>query len=443
MGILLCVAAFLLAFLAGRKSLVAGLTTVLAIGYVYGLLRANFPDPASHFIFDAAVVALYATQLFHRQPPDIVRNTRTLMLWFMLLFAWPVVMLFVPLQDAMVQLVGLRGNIFLLPFLVIGARLRREEIARLAFSLAILNLAVFAVTAVEYRIGIEPFFPRNTNTEIIYSSADVGAGDQYRIPSTFTGSHAYAGTMVMTLPFLLGAWAMADTTRRRRVLLICASVAAILGVFAAASRVHTIVLAVVLVAAFFSGTIAPGARALLFSVLTSIGIVVLGQERLQRFRTLEDTSFVSQRIVGSVNSSFWDLLFQYPLGNGLGGGGTSLPFFLQDRVRDRVTMENEYARILLEQSVIGLCLWVAFIGWFVSRRFSAARTGWQMGEHLAWIACCLYFGSAMIGTGLLTSIPQTALLLICAGWVSSRAPAEWEQFDREAEFAARAAPSIA
>src|SRR5450432_322439 len=120
MGILLCIAAFALAFLAGRGSPVAGLTAVLAIGYGYGLLRANVPDPASHFIFDAAVIALYATQLFRRQPPDIVRNTRTLMLWFMLLFAWPAVMLFVPLQDAMVQLVGLRGNIFLLPFLVIG-----------------------------------------------------------------------------------------------------------------------------------------------------------------------------------------------------------------------------------------------------------------------------------------------------------------------------------
>lgn len=442
MGIFLCLAAFVIALLAGRRSLVAGLTAVLAIGYAYGLLRANFPDPASHFIFDAAVIALYATQLFRRQPPDIVRNSRTVMLWFMLLFVWPVFMLFVPLQDGLVQLVGLRGNIFLLPFLIIGARLRREEIARLAFSLAVLNLIVFAVTAVQYRIGIEPFFPHNSNTDMIYNSADVGSGDQYRIPSTFTGSHAYAGTMVMTLPFLLGAWAMTDTSRRRRALMICASIAAILGVFAGASRVHTIVLAVVLVAAFFSGSIAPGARALLFAVLTAIGVVVLGQERLQRFTTLEDTSFVSQRITGSVNSSFWDLLFQYPFGNGLGGGGTSLPFFLQDRVRDRVTMENEYARILLEQGVIGLCLWIAFIGWFVSRRFSAARTSWKMGEHLAWIACCLYFDTAMIGTGLLTSIPQTALLLICAGWVSSRVPAEWTHLDREAEYAA-AAPSLA
>jgi hypothetical protein len=111
-------------------------------------------------------------------------------------------------------------------------------------------------------------------------------------------------------------------------------------------------------------------------------------------------------------------------------------------VRDRVTMENEYARILLEQSVIGLCLWVAFIGWFISRRFSAARTSWRTGEHLAWVACVLYFGSAMIGTGLLTSIPQTALLLICAGWVSSRAPAEWEQLDRDVEYA-EASPSVA
>ena len=433
MGILLCLAAFVVVFLAGRRSLVAGLTAILGVGYFYGILRANFPDPASHFIFDAAVLALYATQLFRHQDPETNRNTRSVLLWLTLLVAWPVVLVFLPLQDPLVQLVGLRGNIFLLPFLLLGARLRREDIATLAARVAILNLVVFAVTAVEYRMGIEPFFPRNANTEIIYHSADVGTGE-YRIPSTFTGSHAYAGTMVMSMPLLLAAWGFAETSRRRRTLLVCAMAASILGTFAAASRTHLIVMTAVIVAAFFSARVSVGARAVLVTVMALISVIVLTQERLQRFTSLQDTSYVSQRVGGSVNNSFWELPLEYPLGNGLGGGGTSLPYFLQDRLRNPVVMENEYARILLEQSPLGLCLWAAFIAWFVSRRFSPERASWELGEHMAWIACLLYFGTALIGLGLLTSIPHTALLLICMGWVSARRPPPLEQAAPEPEW---------
>ena len=57
----------------------------------------------------------------------------------------------------------------------------------------------------------------------------------------------------------------------------------------------------------------------------------------------------------------------YPLGNGLGGGGTSVPYFLQDRIRNVVVMENEYARILLELGIPGLCMWGVFIGWIFTR----------------------------------------------------------------------------
>ncbi len=434
MGILLCVAAFLAVFMAGRRSLVAGLSTVLGIGFFYGILRANFPDGASHFIFDAAAAALYATQLFRRQTATIARNSRPVLLWFTLLFAWPALMLFVPLQDALVQLVGLRGNMFLLPFLIFGARLRREEIARLAFSLAVLNLVVFAVTAVEYRIGIEPFFPRNANTEIIYRSADVGAEREYRIPSTFTGSHAYAGAMVMHAALSLRrvghgrnhpAPPRAHVVRQRR---------------RHPGRLRR------RLARAHRGSRRCGARGLVLRKSRTPSPRALSRH-LRRNRLSgswpEGACSVSPRSMTpppSPNASpkastplSGTSSCAIPFGNGLGGGGTSLPYFLEDRVRDRVTMENEYARILLEQGIIGLCLWVGFIVWFVTRRFSAARTSWQMGEHVAWAACIMYFGSAMIGTGLLTSIPQTALLLLLAGWVASRQPAQYEELEREAE----------
>ena len=51
----LCAAAFLCAYLAGKRSLVNGLIVVMAVGYFYGILRANLSETGSHFVFDAAV----------------------------------------------------------------------------------------------------------------------------------------------------------------------------------------------------------------------------------------------------------------------------------------------------------------------------------------------------------------------------------------------------
>lgn len=422
-GILLCAAAFLVAFLAGRRSLASGLSAVLAIGYFYGIVRANFPDPASHFIFDAAVLALYLTRLLGARVAADRQRVRTVPIWTAVLIAWPLVMVFVPLQDPLVQLVGLRGNIFLLPFLMLGARLKADDIGRLALTLAVLNLMAFAFAGAEYAIGMDRFFPHNFNTELIYRSGDVGAANQLRIPGPFSGAHAYAGTMVMSLPFLLGAWAARGTSAAYRVLLIAAMGVAALGIFAAASRVHTIVLATVVIAVFFSGSISANARVLLLAALGALAAIVLSQERLQRFTTLRDTGYVSDRVAGSVNTSFWELLLQYPFGNGLGGGGTSMPYFLQDRLRGQVVLENEYARILLEQSSIGLCLWITFIGWFVTLRFGTTRRDWGLGEHVAWVVCMMYFGTALIGIGMLTAIPQSALMFLCIGWVGAKRPA--------------------
>ena len=96
--------------------------------------------------------------------------------------------------------------------------------------------------------------------------------------------------------------------------------------------------------------------------------MVGGDERLQRFRSLQDPEFIAQRFGDSVNVSFLELVRKYPLGNGLGGGGTSVPYFLQNRIRNVVVMENEYARILLELGIPGLLMWVLFIGWVFTRR---------------------------------------------------------------------------
>ena len=112
-----------------------------------------------------------------------------------------------------------------------------------------------------------------------------------------------------------------------------------------------------------------------------VGYWVYTNPRLQRFTNLK-TNYVRERIQGSVNEGFLDALWKYPLGNGLGGGGTSIPYFLQDRLKNPVVIENEYGRILLEIGIPGLCLWAAFlisaIGGGHAPRTSNWRIGWQI-----------------------------------------------------------------
>lgn len=202
LSLILCSVAFLAGLLVSRRSLVAGIGTVLTVGYAYGIVRANLTQPASHFIFDAAVLGLYCTQL----PRSFVPGSRQLLgplsVWVAVLIAWPVLLLAIPRQDALVQLVGLRGNVFLVPFLLLGARLTDERAHRLALWCAVLNIVVFLVAAAEYQLGIQPFFPKNAVTAIIYASNDAtGLGyGVHRIPATFSSAHAYGGTMVATPP---------------------------------------------------------------------------------------------------------------------------------------------------------------------------------------------------------------------------------------------------
>ncbi|MCP5842991.1 hypothetical protein NL296_27460, partial [Klebsiella pneumoniae] len=92
-------------------SLVAGLCVLMTVGYAYGIVRANVPETFSHFIFDAAVVGLYATQLGRKPNAEERRRQRALSAWVTFLVVWPLLLFFVPVQTYEVQLVGLRGNI--------------------------------------------------------------------------------------------------------------------------------------------------------------------------------------------------------------------------------------------------------------------------------------------------------------------------------------------
>lgn len=416
-SIALCALAFLVCVQTGRRSLVAGLCALLAIGYAYGILRANLPDGISHVIFDAGVLGLYVAQLPRRQPRWQLSRSDDIRNWLIVLMAWPLILFAMPWQDPLIQLVGLRGSIFLLPFLLLGARLTGDDIYKLALWLSVLNLAAGALAFAEFAVGVEPFFPRNAVTEIIYRSKDLAGYTAYRIPSSFGSAHAYAATMVMTIVVIAGAWVQGHHGRWQPRLMAAALMVSMLAVFMSATRLNALMLFALILTTTFTGRLPGAYRFRWLILLLVVGYMVGGDERLQRFRTLQDPEFLTERLAGSVNLSFLELVRQYPLGNGLGGGGTSVPYFLQDRIRNAVVMENEYARILLELGVPGLVTWALFLAWVFTRRAIARTDMFHFGRRLAYVACACSFATGMIGVGLFTSVPTTVLLLLLTGWM--------------------------
>ena len=365
-ALLACVAVFLAAYTLGRRSLVHGILVTLVSGYVYGIFRANFLTPFSHFLADSAVVGLFLAQLLRPMPEAERQRLSGVRAWLFLLVLWPVILFLVPVQDTLVQLVGLRGAVLVLGFLLLGARLTSAEWYQLAIWIAGLNLAAFALALIEFRLGIEPFFPQSAVTEIMYRSriaaSEEGGRILYRIPSSFSSAHAYGGTMVVTLPLLLGAWVAAGRTELRRLgqgwhrsLLLASIVASALGVFMSAARQHAIMLFVLIVSATMFGRLRTSYRVSWIVILLAVGV-----------------------------------------------------------------LENEYGRIMLEQGIPGLLMWIGFVAWVVVKGARAGIGEWAFARRLAWIIVSAYLLTAAIGLGLLASIPQSYLLFLLIGWVVVR-----------------------
>jgi hypothetical protein len=424
LSLTLCAVAAAIAFLAGRKSLVRGIGVVITVGYFYGILRANLIEPASHFIFDASAVGFYLSQLTRPVGTAERLRSRHVKTWAILLTLWPLLLLAVPLQDPLVQLVGFRGHVFLLPFLVFGARLTPREWYALAIWYGALNLVTLGFAALEFFVGLERFYPRTSVTELIYVSRDV-AETAFRIPAIFSSAHAYGGTMVTSIPLLLGAWEQRRRARLDTLVLLGGLAAAILGVFLAAARVNAVVLFLLLIAALPALVVRMNVLRATSLVLVVVGIawVVSREARLQRFETLRDTRSVQERIAGSVNDNFFEAARQHPFGNGLGGGGTSLPYFLQNRsASSSVLVENHYAYVLLEQGIPGLALWVGFLIWVLMPGRGRPGSPWRSTLRCTRMLVAAYLAVGMIGIGLFVSIPQSAMLLLGMGWLSAREP---------------------
>ncbi len=417
-SIAFCIAAFVAVYRFTRRSLVSGICATLTVGYFYGIVRANVPQTFSHFIFDAGVGGLYLGTFLRGLTPIQKLRIQKLRPWVTCLIGWPLLLFFVPVQDTLIRLVGLRGAVWFVPFLFFGSLIDDEERTKLTLCLAVLNLIALGFGLAEFTLGLERFYPHNAATLLIYTQNDVirGSTSAYRIPATFVAQAAYSATMVMTIPFLAGAWVQRDCSRREKILLAGGIAAAMLGIFLGASRSQALL--------FFAQVITLASFAkirlhhlLAFAILAGlVGYWVYREPRLQRFTQL-DAGFVEQRISWSVNESFLDALADYPLGNGLGGGGTSVPYFLQDRLKNPVVMENEYGRILLEIGIPGLFLWIAFVLTAVASAPGERAGPWRVGWRLARVTVALYFGTAFLGTGLLTAIPTTAILLFMTGWL--------------------------
>ncbi len=414
-ALLVCVAAFTACFWAGRRSLGQGLVTLLAFGYFYGILRANLLTAFSHFIFDAGLLGLYAS--FRWSSPADAQRSKAARFWTILLVIWPIVLVPLPFQPLLISLVGLRGAIFFIPLLLLGSRLKSKDLLELSLGLAVLDFVAIAFAGAEYFLGVERFFPISPVTQIMYASRDV-AGGFLRIPSIFSSAAAFGGMMIGTIPFLVGLWTGGEK-HVHRLIGLAAIPAALLGVLMSATRSNFIYGSAIIAFLFFRIRLSGGQRMIFILVMGVVAYAALSNARFQRFKSLDNTEYVSDRIAGSVNRGFFEILLEYPMGNGLGGGGTSIPYFLQGEVRNPIGMENEYARILGEQGVIGLLLWLGFLVWFYQGMPVAFANGpWATTRRLTWCLVAIGFGTAWIGTGLLTSIPGTVLIMIGAGWTT-------------------------
>ena len=419
-SILLAVGALLACFLAGNKSLKTGLAAIIGIGYIYGIVRANYPDSWTYLMFDLGAIGLYASQLWKPMSPAQRVGSQDLRIWTAILIGWPVLLFIAfPSNNPLVQAVGLRANVFLLPFLLFGARINNEDLKDLALYVAVLNVGALALATAEFFMGIEPFFPMNEVTEIIYKSHDLLDRTAYRIPSSFSSAHAFAGTMAMTLPLLVGAWSQKHERRWESPLLATAVIASFVGVFMAAARTHMITVALLAFVVTFTGGLSARQWIRWAIAIAIVGYVVAGDARFQRFTTLRDSSTVSERITGSVNDSFFDVVSQHPLGRGLASGGTSIPYFLREDREPETMIENEYARIALEQGLPGLVIWLLFILWVLTRRPGRVKDSWLLSRRLVWVACASIFASGLLGMGMLAAVPQTILMLLFIGWATT------------------------
>jgi hypothetical protein len=421
-GALLCSLALVTTYTAARYRLGHALGVLLAWGYFYGILRARVYDGFTHFIFDAAVVGVYAVCL--SGAARLPRLASPLDRWVLVLIAWPAALALLPVDPLPIQLVGLRYATFFLPMFMVGVRTEARDWQVLAYWLAGLNVAALVMAVLQYRYGIEAFIPRNATTELLYRSG-VGGG-LFRIPSTFPNAHCYGGMMVCTLPVLVGCYLTYPAGPLVRVLLVGGVSAAVAGGIISATRSN-----VVIAAAGFGVAWLVGGRHLIRGRMAVLVLIAVGvalyttagvDVRLQRFRDLEDTEALQERIGNPVTilGRTGEIVAAAPLGNGLARGfGISIPYFLVSKGLPGRRMilggESELHRLAATQGLPGVLLWLAFFGWVFFRQpprdpLSVLGYGISLASVL----------SGMSSAGVLSAVPMAPAFFLMMGWFCRR-----------------------
>lgn len=415
MEVVFPVAAFAAAFLGTYRSLGLGLVAVFAVGYFNGVVRANYLGVFTTFLFDAAVFGLYLGFLLGHAGARAGYGPGGR--FALLLIGWPVLLALIPVNDLLIQMVALRAAVWFLPVVLLASRLTGADLGVIARGLTVLNLCALAGGLYVYQNGVEALYPQNAVTQIIYMSKDVGGFEFHRIPSTFLSAHAYGGAMLFSLPFLLDRLFGPGVRWPDRSLAAAGVVAAAAGILMCAARQPVVLFAMAAVVAWTCTRFHPTVG-LVAAGLFAAGLIAAGaDDRLQRATTLDDPGVVTERVRGSANESFLELLADYPLGAGMGSAaGTSIPYFLADRAPAAVGLENEYSHILVDQGWIGLVAWLAFLGWLFGRppapRLDAR---WGLGVVLMYALVLVTWATAFIGAGTLTSVPGAVLLLTQMG----------------------------
>ena len=104
----------------------------MGVGYLYGIIRANVDSPVAQFVYDAALAGLFLAALtIHLRAAQRFR-LRRLMPWVLCLIGWPTMLLLVPSQNPLIQLVGYRGNVLFVPFILFGTMLEAADMRALA-----------------------------------------------------------------------------------------------------------------------------------------------------------------------------------------------------------------------------------------------------------------------------------------------------------------------
>jgi hypothetical protein len=291
---------------------------VVSVGYVNGVVRANYLGVFTTFMFDAGVLGLYVgAYVFHARRMAAARSTPWIG-YFLFLLAWPTFMALLPINDVLVQLVALRATIWFLPVMLIASRLTAADLTVLARVLAVMNFFALAGGLYLYQNGVEALYPRNAVTEIIYMSKDVAGNEHRRVPSTLLSAHAYAGTMLYTLPFLLARLFGVRVGSGERALMAAAVAAALAGILLSATRAPVVMFVVATLVALVRTGVNVKVVVVALGLLAAGGYLASSNERLQRAASLGDTELVSARVQGSANEGFFDLVVAYPGGAGWG-----------------------------------------------------------------------------------------------------------------------------